>query len=133
MQSPLIVCETMSFSTKSLPQYASMSLIMFLAAASSFPGSLSAIWSANVIALASYWPWSMRIGVLVVLPSTSMVVVQLNFTGKPAGSEYLMVTAPVSSFRESVNVTGMCSSDEMPAEAKPPLTLTPMALWESAK
>ena len=125
--------ETMSLRSKSSPQWARASRTTAFAAARSLPGSLSAMEPAWVIASVSYWPRSMRIGVVTVLPSTSTVVVQLNFTGKPLGSEYLMVTAPVSSLRESVNVTGMCSSDEMPAEAKPQLTLTPIALWESAK
>ena len=74
----------------------------------------------------------MRIGVVVDLPSTSMVVVQLNLTGKPLGSEYLIVTSPVSSLRERVNVTAMCSLEEMPCARNPPLRFTLRALCESA-
>ena len=74
----------------------------------------------------------MRIGVDVDLPSTSTVVVQLNLSGKPSGSEYLMVTAPVSSLRESVNVRGMCSSELIPYCSKARLVLQPVPLWESA-
>ena len=96
MQSPWIVRETTSFRSQSSPQYTSTSLMKFLAAASFFPGSLAAIWSTNVIALASYWPWSRRIGVEVLDPSTLTVTFQLNLTGKFSGSLMKMEIAPVS-------------------------------------
>ena len=102
-------------------------------AALSLPGILADICSARSIAFASYWPWSTRMGVVVELPSTSMVVVQLNFTGKPSGSEYFIVTAPVSSLCESVNVTAACSFELSPYFCRPPFMFPPIPLWESAK
>ncbi len=74
----------------------------------------------------------MTIEVVVELPSMSIVVVQLNLTGRPFGSEYLIVTAPVSLSRERVKVTGMCSSDLIPYFSRPLLVLPPIELWESA-
>jgi len=40
--------------------------------------------------------------VVVVVPSTAMVAVQWNRNGKPCGSLYATVIAPVSAFFESV-------------------------------
>ena len=45
---------------------------------------------------------SITIGVVVVVPLMSMVAVQWKWNGKPSGSLYVTVTAPVSAFFESV-------------------------------
>ena len=52
-------------------------------------------------AISRYWR-STTIGVVVVVPSMVMVAVQWNWNGKPCGSLYVTVIAPVSAFLESV-------------------------------
>ena len=58
--------------------------------------------------------WSTTIGVVVMLPSTSIVVVQEKRTGNSSGPVYLTVIAPVSSSFEIVKSTQACSEATIP-------------------
>ena len=113
-QRPFMFFETTSLRSKSSPQCASISRTNASPASLVPAGSFAPTEAAVSSALASNWPWSTRIGVVVTLPFTSTVRVQLNLTGRPAGSEHLTVTAPVVSSRESVKVRAMCSSETIP-------------------